>query len=273
MPLVSVIMSVYNNERYVSQAIESILNQTFKKFEFIIVNDESTDGSEKIIKHYSRKDKRIKYIQNKKNIGLTRSLNLLLGLCKGKYVVRMDSDDWAFPNRIEKQVDFLERNNNVVVCGGNIEVSGSNLEPLNYREYPVKDSEIRKLMFRFNPYAHPSVTYRLDSVRKAGLYDENLQLTQDYDLYFRLGRIGKLANVPDLVLKLRIHKDSLSMSKSRKQEMIALYTRLKAWVEYRYPVRFSDVFYTIIQFFSMFFVPSTFKFWLFNFIRSKRKFS
>ena len=107
-PLVSVLMAVYNGEKYLLEAIESILNQTYTNFEFLIINDGSTDSTEEIILSYS--DQRIRYIKNEQNLKLIASLNKGLDLAKGKYIARMDADDISLPDRLEKQVNFLERN-------------------------------------------------------------------------------------------------------------------------------------------------------------------
>ncbi|HXK49687.1 MAG TPA: glycosyltransferase family 2 protein, partial [Clostridiales bacterium] len=109
-PAISVIMSVYNSEQYLQESIDSILDQTFNDFEFIITDDCSTDGSFEIIKSYAMLDKRIKYFRNSENIGLTKSLNLMLDIAKGKYIARMDSDDISMPDRFSKQFDFMENN-------------------------------------------------------------------------------------------------------------------------------------------------------------------
>ncbi|MDD4353774.1 MAG: glycosyltransferase family A protein, partial [Candidatus Nanoarchaeia archaeon] len=114
---ISVIMSAYNTERYIAEAIESILNQTFKDFEFIIIDDGSTDDSLKIIKRYVKKDRRIKLIHNKKNIGLTKSLNKGLKIAKGQYIARMDADDISLPQRFQIQYDFLEKNKDIFLIG------------------------------------------------------------------------------------------------------------------------------------------------------------
>jgi len=271
-PLVSVIIPIYNSESYVGGALESIINQTYKNLEIILIDDGSTDKSLDIIGKYAEKDKRVVIIKNESNSGIVVSLNKGISYCHGKYVARMDSDDWSFPYRISKQVEFLEKNPDVVICGGSIEITNESLKPLNHRMYPVDDKSVRKLFFRYSPFAHPCVTYRTDAIKKVGLYNESIPLAQDYDLYFRLGKVGKLANIPDVILKLRVHGESLSMSKARKQELFALHVRVKAWLEYGYDARVSDVVYTFMQFVSVYIMPPKFKFWLFNLIRSKDTF-
>lgn len=264
-PLVSVVMPVFNSEKYVRLAIESILNQTFSDFEFIIVDDCSTDASVDIIKEFS--DSRIKLIQNPTNLKTTATLNKGLQQSTGKYILRMDSDDWSFPDRLEKQVIFMETNNDVVECGGSIIICDKNLNQLNVRDYPVTDSLIRSKIFYYNPFAHPATIWRKEAVIQAGCYDESIPLTQDYDLTFRVGKIGLLANLPDVILKLRTHEKSSSQAKSRQQELITLQIRKRAVSKYGYTMNIMDKLYYYLQLLSMYLIPQKLKFSIFNVIR------
>src|SRR3990172_12530717 len=116
-PVITVLMSAYNAEKYLREAIESILNQTFKDFEFIIINDCSTDKTKKIIEEYANKDARIKLINNATNLGLTKSLNIGLKEARGEYVARLDADDVALPERLEKQYEFMNKNRDITLTG------------------------------------------------------------------------------------------------------------------------------------------------------------
>ena len=132
-PRVSVLMPVYNGERFLKVSIDSILSQTFRDFEFIIADDGSTDGSQKIIEDYKQKDTRIIALRNKHNIGTSRTLNKGLSIAKGKYIVRMDADDWSYPDRIERQCDYMQKHPKVGVSGGAIEVCNEKLNiPFNF---------------------------------------------------------------------------------------------------------------------------------------------
>jgi glycosyltransferase involved in cell wall biosynthesis len=266
-PLVSVVMPAYNAEKYISQAIESILNQTFKDFEFIIIDDGSSDRTWEIIQEYAKKDEKIMPVKNERNLKMTKTLNKGVHLAKGKYLVRMDADDWSYPYRIQEQVDFMEKNSKVVVSGGSIQVCNERLDVKNKRWYPNSDEGIRKKIFRYNPFAHPSIILRKDRVIEVGMYDENLPLTQDYDLYFRLGKVGKFANLDKILIKLRTHPQSSSMSKEKEQERIAIRTRFKASKEYGYEMTLVDNVYSVIQWLSIYIVPGEVKFWLFNLLR------
>ena len=260
-------MPVYNSSKYLSSAIESILSQTYADFEFIIIDDGSNDASRKIINRYFLRDRRIKPKRNPGNLGICRSLNYGISLARGKYIARMDGDDWSYSERLSKQVSFLETHPKVVVCGSAVEICDSNLRILNKRLYPTTDVKIRKNLLKINPFAHPAVMYQKEAVIKAGGYNEKLATVEDYDLYFRLGNLGKFANLSDILLKLRVREDSISCLNAARQAAFHLYVRLKAITEYGYPWHFLDVIYFIVGLIGVVIIPSKFKIKLYNFLR------
>lgn len=266
-PKISVLMPVYNAEKYVGLAIQSILDQTFSKFEFIIIDDHSEDGSWKIIRQYAKQDKRILAMRNRANLKATRTLNRGLKIAKGKYIARMDADDWSYPERLAKQYKFMEKHPEVVVTGGAIEVCDKNLKVLNLRKYPLTDKNARKIIFRYSPLAHPATTWKRGIMKKVGGYNERIPLSQDYDLYFRMGLVGKFANLKDVILKLRTHNAASSIARGKYQERYALYIRIKALMEYGYQMNTFDQIYTFLQIVSVGIIPHKFKFWLFNLMR------
>ena len=267
-PLVSVIMTVFNTGKYLEEAIESILKQTYKNFEFIIVNDCSNDDTAKILNRYKRKDKRLKVLTNTENKGAPQSSNSAIKISQGKYIARIDGDDWAFPDRLEKQVAYLEKNPKVVVLGGIIEVCDGELNRLNDRKYYLIDTEIRKRLFLFSPFCHPAIMVRSKTIKEIGGYDPFLKVAEDYDLYFRLGTLGDFANLESKVLKLRTHDNSISARKGKTQEIYTLIIRLRAHFIYGFKMNWFDKLYWILQLVSMVFIPSRVKFWIFNKIRS-----
>lgn len=260
-------MPVYNGEKYLKESISSILDQTFKDMEFIIVDDCSIDNSWKIIKEYARNDPRIVPLRNSENLRTTKTLNCGLGIAKGKYMARMDADDWSYPYRLQKQFDFMEKYPDVGVSGGTIEICDEKLKILNLRRYPLTDEDIRKIIFRYSPFAHPATIWRMKIVKELGGYNENIPLTQDYELYFRVGQKSKFANLTDVILKLRTHDDSSSLARGKSQEQFALYSRIKAFLEYGYDMTTFDKAYTFLQMLSLVIIPQKVKFWLFNLIR------
>jgi len=265
---ISVLMPVYNGEKYLDEAITSILSQTFKDFEFVIVDDCSTDGSWKIIQKYAQQDRRIVSKRNGENLRTTKTLNEGLRITRGKYIARMDADDWSYPDRLEKQYEFMEKHPEVGVSGGAIEICNKDLKVLNVRKYPLADSEARKIIFRYSPFAHPATIWRKSDVEKVGGYNERIPLSQDLDLYFRIGNVCKFANMSAILLKLRTHNDSSSIIKGKYQEQFALYTRIKAFLEIGgYEMTTTDKLYNFLQMVSMVIIPPKIKFWLFNLLR------
>ncbi|MDY0016286.1 MAG: glycosyltransferase [Candidatus Delongbacteria bacterium] len=209
-PAISVIMSVYNSEQYLQESVDSILDQTFNDFEFIVTDDCSTDGSFEIIKSYAKKDKRIKYFRNAENIGLTKSLNLMLDIAKGKYIARMDSDDISMPERFSKQFDFMENNPEIGVLGTNIRFFG------NYNadsDLPTSNNDLKgELIFR-DIIMHPTVMIRRSVMDENNLrYDEDFRISQDYDLWSRMISFTEFANMPEILLKYRFVDSNLTNS-------------------------------------------------------------
>ncbi len=171
-------MAVYNGEKYIDKAIESILNQTFKDLEFIIIDDASTDKSLEIIKKYSLKDNRIKLISNSKNIGLTKSLNIAIRYCKGEFIARQDVDDLSLSNRLEIQIQFLQKNLDYAFCGcDGIQRQNKNNKLIRFFEI----EEIKKNLIVENCFIHPSIVIKKDILRKYGYYDERYSFGQDIE--------------------------------------------------------------------------------------------
>jgi glycosyltransferase involved in cell wall biosynthesis len=267
-PKVSVLMPAYNAEKYLVEAIESILNQTFTDFEFIIIDDCSTDKTWEIIQKYSKKDKRIVAIKNEENLKLSATLNKGIDICKGEYIARMDSDDWSYPDRLQKQYDAISKDPNIGILGGAMEVCDENLEIKNIRKYNLSDSEIRKSLFKYSPFCHPATIFKKEALLKEN-YNFFLDVSQDYDLYFRIGRYYKLANLKDILLKYRTSNTQSSNSKANRQQYLTLYIRLKAVLEYGYRASIADILSSIFQLILIPIIPNKVKIVLFNLLRTR----
>jgi len=265
-PLVSVIMPAYNVQLYVAHAIESILNQSYRNYEFIIVDDASTDETLSIIKDFRKKDKRIVLIRNRINIGITKSLNKALRLIKGKYVIRMDADDWSYPNRFELQVKLMEDHPEVIVSGSHIEICDQNLNPRYVRRYQLDDTSIRKHLFRYSPFAHPATIWRAIVLKKEK-YNVILTVCQDYELYFRVGAIGKFMNLDKILLKLRMHSQSVSTTENDLQLKNTVLIRLHAVLLLGYNMSKLDKVYNLLQELAIGLIPVKLRFYIFNFLR------
>lgn len=219
-------MSVYNGERYLREAIESILGQTFKDFEFIIIDDGSTDSSKDIILYY--KDPRIRLIENKKNICLTKSLNKGIKAAQGEYIARMDADDISLPKRLKKQIDFLDEHKDVGVLGTTFYHIDNEGKIIFTKIVPLKNDIIQKELLKKNCFAHGSIMMRKDILEKVGGYREQIKYSQDYDLFLRIAKHCKMANLEEALYKWRLHEDTVSISKRKTQKKyIDLVSRLK----------------------------------------------
>lgn len=208
-PLVSVILPVYNGEKYLGETIQSILDQTYTNFEFIILNDCSTDDSEKIIMSFN--DVRIRYYKNESNLKLIQTLNKGIALSKGKYLVRIDADDIAHLNRIEIQVDFLEKNPDYIVVGSNVQLIKNNQLVEEFIEYFEHDVDIKFAMTLYCPFIHPSVILRKAVLVECQItFDSSYIHAEDYALWIKLSKYGKFHNINQVLLKYRIHDDQIS---------------------------------------------------------------
>lgn len=211
-PLVSVLMPVYNAENFIAEAIESILAQTYSDFEFIIIDDSSTDRSVEIINSY--KDSRIILIVKPKNTGYTQSLNIGLSLAKGKYIARMDSDDVSLPVRFAKQVNVLESDLKIGVCGSSYNIIGSK----NVKVHPFSHDEIQVAMLTHCAIGHPTVMLRKSVLDLNDIkYDPSFEPAEDYCLWVKLSRYTKLVNIQEVLLNYRVHETQVSGIKRSQQ--------------------------------------------------------
>ncbi len=217
---ISIILPVYNGEKYIKDAIQSVLNQSFLDWELLVIDDASTDKTREIIEEFSRKDKRIIYIKNEENLGIQKTLNIGLKHAKGEYIARIDDDDaWIDSIKLEKQIRFLEENKDHVLVGtGVINVDEKNHELFRFLN-PLTDIEIKKKLLTKNCFIHSSVVFRRDIAMKFGGYDEteHTKHVEDYDLWLKLGSVGKLANLPLYGVKFMMRKSSLS-GKNKKEQ-------------------------------------------------------
>ena len=207
-PLVTVLLPVYNAEKYIGTAIESILDQTYEDFELLIINDGSTDRSQEIIKSYT--DDRIQLVNNERNLKLIATLNKGLELARGIYIARMDADDISLPDRLELQVDFMQKNQNVGLCGSWYESFGDNNSVVRY---PTSNDKIRIMMLYQTPFCHPSLMFRKELFSKNNIrFDPEFIHAEDLDVWVRLSGITQFANLPKILLRYRIHSSSISIA-------------------------------------------------------------
>lgn len=209
LPKVSVVLPVYNAALYVKEAVQSVLNQTFQNFELLIYNDGSTDNSLEILQQFE--DSRIRIVNYEKNIGLIQLLNNAFSEAKGEYIARMDADDVCLPDRFEKQVGFLDQHPNIGICGGFLEIIGTN----EINKKPALDKDLRWWIFKGSPFAHPSVMIRNKVLIHSNLkYNPDAYVVEDFDLWWRMAFVTQLANLETVLLKYRIHPNQVSSSKN-----------------------------------------------------------
>lgn len=225
-PKISVIMPVYNAEKYLRGAIENILIQTFTDFEFIIVYDPSHDNSLNIINSYS--DARIRVIENKKRIGLVKSLNKAVRYAHGEYIARQDADDISLPNRLELQLEFLEKHPEVALIGTGVYVINENGETVEKR---IMHPNPKKSLLKGNRFIHGSVMFRKSVVDELGAYNELFKNSEDYELWLRISQKYEVNNLIQPLYKLRYHGCSISSAKIEEQQMYAVLARKLAMNE------------------------------------------
>lgn len=209
-------MSTFNNDLYIKESIESVLNQNYDNFEFIIIDDCSTDNTFEIVKSFQ--DKRIIYIKNKENKGLVTNLNKGIGISTGKYIARIDSDDyWVDKDKLKKQVDFLENNKEYGLVGTQAKAYDLNNNYLFSIKNPILDYKIRKVTLVKNPFIHSSVLYSKKVINECGKYNEKEKNVEDYGLWMRIGKKMKLANLNSFSVYYRLNKKGITQSNNLKQ--------------------------------------------------------
>jgi len=213
---VSVIIITHNRADLLSSAIDSVLAQSFKDFELFIIDDDSSDNTEFIVRPYLSDD-RVKYFKIHKQKSIAAVRNFAWPYVNGKYIAVLDSDDiWIDCDKLQKQYDYLEKNVEVVVLGGAaIKINEEGAE-LNRVLKPLTDEDIKKELFVKNPFFHSSVMFRLNAVTPPFVYEDKISFGEDWDLWLRLGEKNKLANLPDYLVSYRVHSDNEASKHSLK---------------------------------------------------------
>lgn len=251
--LISVIMSNYNTpEEYLREAIESVLNQTYQNFEFIIVDDCSTDNSLEVIKSYD--DPRIYVIENHMNMGITKSLNRAIKFAKGEYVARMDADDICLPERFQKQVDYLKKHSDTIVCGTWVELFGDGAsvyhEKYSCKVLPEREElQINLLFGNHMNIIHPTAMFNHKLLKENNItYNENYIFAQDYRMWVECAQKGELANVPEVLFKYRIHNKAVSSNKKSIQTECAknIMAEQLGWLGLSLPENWEEIHYGLL---------------------------
>ena len=202
-PLVSVVMAVFNGEPHLSSAIESILHQTFTDFELLVIDDGSTDATPSVLGAYAMRDRRVRVLRNEANRGRSFSARRGVQESAGSLIARLDADDWAYPERLQQQVAYLQAHPDVAVLGSwAIDVNEQGVEQ-STRRVPTQPTLVRRLIWT-NPIINSSVMFRKDAIVDLGSYDASLEYLEDYQLWFRCAEAGLvLANLPEPLIRYR----------------------------------------------------------------------
>ena len=217
MAKVSVLMPVYNGEKFLEEAVKSVVNQTFMDWELIIINDGSTDKSEEIIKSFL--DARIKYYKNDRNIGLIGTLNKGIELCQGDYVARMDADDISISQRFEYQLSFLEKNQSYSMCGCNAIVINDRSDEIGHIINLYSNQYLQINLLFSVPFVHPGMMIRTTILKKFK-YDIAYKHGEDYDLWCRIAETTEIANLRQCLIKYRWHSNNISVENANTQDKI-----------------------------------------------------
>lgn len=230
MPKVSIILITYNRLEYTKEAVSSVVAQSFKDWELVIVDDGSEDERLlKFLNDYARHDERLRVFPEA-HLDIPQARDKALEQAQGKYIAVIDSDDiWVDENKLKKQVEYMDTHRDCVVVGGGVVVIDEAGKKKNKYLNPIADDDIRKVILYKNPLAHSSVLMRHNAIKEAGGYGKNLKVGEDYDLYLRLGKMGKLHNLPEYLLKYRRH----SGNRSANEVLVALNNNIEIIKRYK----------------------------------------
>ena len=225
-PKVSIVLTVFNGEKYLEKSIFSVLSQSFNNFEFIIVDDGSTDKSLYKIKNIN--DPRIQIIEQKNQVQTSALINGIKKT-KGELIARIDHDDYSLPNRLMHQVEFMNSHPGAVLCGSRWEeLYGDDLHPQGIK-FVQTNGDLKKIISYFNPFAHSAVMFRRDAYFKVGGYNKLYSIGMDFDLFSRLMKVGHVHNLDEALTIVRMHNDSISKKSSRLKTLECLKIRYRAY--------------------------------------------
>lgn len=255
-PKISIVMPFYNCEKYLDEALQSVVSQTFTDFECILINDASTDNSDDVVRNYL-KDQRIVYIKNDKNLSHVKNYNKGILLAKAPVIARMDGDDVMDVQRLEKQYNFLQENPEYSLVGSFIKVVDSdNKKIINKINKPIEDEAIRKSLFYYLTIVHATVLIKKNVFEEVGLYDDRYDYTEDLELFHRIVFSGyKAYNLPEYLYYYRYHDNNAFRKKSKRQALNNFLIRKESIKKYSLNVGWKGYFYMYFLFIVKYFFP------------------
>lgn len=223
MPKISVLMSTFNDAKFLSESVSSIIGQSFGDWELLIINDASNDNTETILNDYHNRDVRINFWTNSSQKGLVANLNFALAKASGEFIARLDSDDlWSDKNKLQKQLDFLNDRPEYCMVGGWAEVVGLDNKELYKFTPPAQDENIRKEILSHNCFVHSSILAKKKNILDAGGYNPEQKYVEDYALWLKMGLAAKFANLPEVLVRYRVNPGGITQTKNSSQISSAL---------------------------------------------------
>lgn len=259
-------MPVKNAGKFVALAVQSILNQTYTNWEMIVVDDGSTDETGKILKRFSRKDKRIVVITHAKSQGIGASLNLALAQTKGEYIARMDGDDIALPARLAVQVAYLRKNPQIVAVGGQAEMIDGQGEIFAYKHFSTNQKTLRDMIMWMVPIQHPIMMARAEAYKKCR-YDATYQTAEDVEMFMKLLKYGEFGNVPEVVYQYRKADTSNGYHNLKQTFYLTLLGRYRGIVKHGYRPSIKGTMLSLVQLIVVSLLPAK---WIIRVYESKR---
>jgi len=254
--LISVVMPVRNAGAFVVEAVESILNQTYQNFEFIIVDDASTDGTWQILRDLAKKDKRIVLLRNSRNLGVSTTVERAIKRAKGAFIARMDADDVSYPTRLAKEIAYLQMHKELVAVGSQCDVINKNGRIIGVKTFPTDHSEIYKYIFTLVPIQQPTMMIVRSRLPKDFVfYVDGMNTAEEIELIFKLFKFGKLANLDEALLAYRIHDGNISLQDVRKTFFLTLLGRVRGIMYHGYRPSFVGILSTLLETLAIVFLP------------------
>lgn len=271
-PTISVVMPVFNAGAFLHQSIQSILNQTYQDFEFIIVDDASTDASAEILAFYAKEFPCIQVVTNETNLGVSRSVKKALDIAQGSYIARMDADDISLPSRFEKQLAHFEKHTKTVALGTQCHTIDENGRKIGEKTFPLKHADIYRYIFQFIPLQQPSLMIarsRLPS--DFSFYNDSFTTAEEVELIFKLFQYGEVENLPHKLLKYRIHSQNTSFQDIKKTFLNTLLSRIQAIYTYGYRPSLTGITVSVMQALLIFCLPKPAIMFIYSNMRFIRK--
>lgn len=265
-PKVSVIIPVYNGSSFIGETVSSIFKSNYRNFEVILVDDGSTDKTKKICQILEKKYQRLRFYSFDKNKGMVRCLNFAIAKAKGKYIARLNQDDLMMPDRLKKQVHFLEKNPEYVAIGGAIGLFDDKGKNIDKVFFPLTDEDIRKQWLLLSPFSDPTVMFRKSVFLKTKGYQQSFWPADDVQMWYQLGKLGKLRNLKDVLTKVRWHDKAGSIRFHRLQIKKTWKLHLWAATNVQSPTKIVWAFW-IIQYLAGIIFPPRFNWFIFRILR------